>query len=283
MKPEEPNEVGNPLQSTSDQSVLSLEDTINALGRSFASHPGFIIDAGFEILHADWPAYPRGHGIRSTLSALAEYPQNTKFFPIDNIDQCTLFALGEKPKQDPHGPQHLHVAVWDDDLRVFALARYVEGIRDEGEFLGFPDGSMQLTQKGVGGATIDALLGPALESLEEEILIHLHEARYDTAVREASLRVEVAMRRASGLSDHGRRLVEKCFGESGVLVPKGITNPRRQTLRNLFHAYFKYVRNEFAHSLPPVDMLTACTLVRRSAALLMVIQAVNRTEPTARP
>jgi hypothetical protein len=130
------------------------------------------------------------------LSALAEHPGNTRFFPIDNIDQCTLFAVGEKPKQDPYGVQHLHVAVWDDDLRACALARYVEGIHDEGEFLSFPDGSMQLTPKGVKGATIDALLGPALDSLEDEILDHLHEARYDTAVREASLRVEVALRRA---------------------------------------------------------------------------------------
>src|SRR5262249_35060443 len=66
---------------------------------------------GFEILHADWPAYPRGHGIRSTLNALAEYPRNTRFFPIDNIDQCTLFAVGEKPKQDPQRwwPQYLEL------------------------------------------------------------------------------------------------------------------------------------------------------------------------------
>jgi hypothetical protein len=42
MEPEERNEVGNPLQSISDQSVVSLEDTINALGRSLASYPGFM-------------------------------------------------------------------------------------------------------------------------------------------------------------------------------------------------------------------------------------------------
>ncbi len=277
METEGPNQPGNRLPSESDQSVVSLEDTIATLGRSFASHPGFMwTEVGFEILHADWPAYPRGHGITITLSALAEYPRETRFFPVDNIDQCTLFVVGEKPKEAPYGPQHLHVAVWDDDLRACASAGYVEGVRDEDEFLTFPNGSMQLTQKGVNGATIDALLGPALNSLEEDIIDHLHEARYDTAVREASLRVEIALRRASGLPDHGRRLVEKCFGEPGVLVPKGLPNPSRQMLRSVFHGYFKYVRNEYAHSLPPVDMLTACTLVRRSAVLLTVIQAVDR-------
>ncbi len=277
MEYEEPNQAGNRLRTGRDQPVISLEDAIDTLGRSFAGHPGFMwTDFAFEILHADWPAYPRGHGITITLSALAEYPRDTEFFPIDNIDQCTLFAVGEKPKQDPLGPQHLHVALWDDDLRACASGAYVEGVRDDNEFLTFPNGSMRLTQKGVNGATVDALLGPALHSLAEGVLDHLHEARYDTAVREASLRVEVALRRASGLPDHGRRLVEKCFGEPGVLVPEGLTNSGRQTLRNVFHAYFKYVRNEYAHNLPLVDMLTACTLVRRSAALLTVIQALDR-------
>lgn len=279
MEPEEPNRPEDTLPSADDQPIVSVEDAIAALGRSFSTHPGFMwTDAGFEILHANWPAYPRGHGAMVALSVLAEYPRETRFFPIDNIDRCTLFVVGEKPKDAPHGPQHLHVALWDDDLRACASARYVDGVRDDKaeEFLAFPTGYIQLTQKGVNGATINELLGPALDFTNASIIDHLHEARYDTAVREASLRVEIALREASSLSDHGRRLVEKCFGEPGLLVPKGLTNPPRQTLRNVFHGYFKYVRNEYAHSLPPVDMLTACTLVRRSAALLTVIQVMER-------
>lgn len=276
MEPEESNRPGDLPPSGDD---VSFEETIATLGRSFSTHPGFMwTDTGFEILHADWPAYPRGHGATVTLRVLAEYPRETRFFPIDNIDRCTLFVVGEKPKETPHGPQHLHVAVWDDDLRACTSARYIEGVRDDEaeEFLAFPAGYIQLTHKGVNGATINELLGAALASTDSSIIDHLHEARYDTAVREASLRVEIALRQASGLSDHGRRLVEKCLGELGVLVPKGLANPPRQTLRNVFHGYFKYVRNEYAHSLPPVDMLTACTLVRRSAELLTVIQAMER-------
>jgi hypothetical protein len=266
-----------------DQSIISLDETITALGRSFASHPGFMwTHDGWEVIHADWPAYPRGHGIRITLAALGEYPRDTRFFPIDNIDQCTLFVVGDKPEQDPSGPQHLHVAVWDVDLRASALARYIEGVRGEEDYLTFPERFMQLTPKGVNAATTNALLGQALDVLADDIIDHLHEARYDTAVREASLRVEIALRSASGLSDYGRRLVEKCFGERGVLIPEGLTNPNRQLLRNAFQGYFKYVRNEYMHSLPPVDMLTACTLVRRSAALLTVIQGMDRTRASRR-
>ncbi|MBI3611154.1 MAG: hypothetical protein HY204_10705 [Nitrospirae bacterium] len=125
MERKEPNQASDRLPSGRDQAAVSLGDVIDTLGRSFASHPGFMwTGSRFEILHADWPAYPRGHGITITLRVLAEYPRDTEFFSIDSIDQCTLFAVGEKPKQDPYGLQHLHVAVWDDDLRACASAGY---------------------------------------------------------------------------------------------------------------------------------------------------------------
>jgi hypothetical protein len=278
MESENSNDPRDSLKQSLDRPGDSLPDAIASLRQIFASHPGFMwTDSGFEVLHADWPAYPRGHGIATALTALAEYPRGTKFFPIDKIDQCTLFVIGDKPKENPLGSQHLHVAIWDDDLRGCASAQFVEGVRDEGkdEFLTFPDGFIQLAEKGVDVAIINALLGPAANSLQHEIIEHLYDARYHSAVREASLGVEIALRSASGLPDHGRRLVEKCFGEDGALVPKELTNASRQTLRNAFHGYFKYVRNEYAHNLPPVDMLTACTLVRRSAALLAAIHAME--------
>ena len=44
----------------------SLEDLIPSLAEHFATHPGFMWQAvGFEGLHADWPAYPLGHGVHA--------------------------------------------------------------------------------------------------------------------------------------------------------------------------------------------------------------------------
>src|SRR5262245_43908333 len=233
MKPEKPTEAADQVTSGGGQNASSLEDAIETLGRSFVDHPGFMwTSTGLEVLHAEWPAYPHGHGLTFPSHALAECPQGTLFFPIDSIDQCTLFAVGEKPRQDPYGSQHLHIAAWNKDLRGLAAAGHLDGVRDEGEVLSFPTGSMELTQKGLHAATIDMLLGPEVQLLGDDLLLHLHEGRFDTAIREASLRVEIALRRASGLSEHGRRLVETCFGEAGVLVPQSMTKATRQTLRN---------------------------------------------------
>jgi hypothetical protein len=232
-------------------------------------------ETGFQVLHAKWPAYPKAHGVRTALTVLAEFPRKTRFFPIDNIDRCSLFVVGDKPKGDAFAAEHLHVAVWDDDLRECMSRGYIEGVREDGEYVTFPNESMCLTDKGLRGATIDALLGAALDVLDEQVVDYLHDARYDTAVREAALRVELALRHASGLKDNGRKLVDKCFGEKGVLMPQALINAERLNLRNAFRAYFKYVRNEYAHALPPVDMLTASVLVRRSALLLAVIRELD--------
>jgi len=86
-------------------------------------HPGFMqYDAGtFDVLHADWPVYPAGHGWQLALRSLAVFPPNVRFRPIDDIDKCLLFvAAGTgsclEPKGDLHDPRWFHVAVWHDDL-----------------------------------------------------------------------------------------------------------------------------------------------------------------------
>ena len=109
-----------------------------------------------------------------------------------------LFVVGTEPKGDPFASKYIHVAVWDDDLRACAASRYIEGVRDDDDYLEFPSGSIRLTHKGIGAATVNALLGSELRTIEPDLLELLHEGRYETAVREACVRVEVALKRASG-------------------------------------------------------------------------------------
>jgi hypothetical protein len=264
------SENGSPIAQT------GLDKAVADLASEFVSHPGFMwTDSGFEVLHADWPAYPRGHGLEICLQSLVEYPTDTRFFPIDNIDWCTLFVVGEKPKEDRFGSQHLHVAVWDEDIRECAARGFIEGVRTDDEFLDFPRDFLEVTPEGRRAALIDLLLGSMAGVLGRQILDFLYDTQYDSAVREASIMVEMQLRRLSASSDHGRRLIEKCFGKAGVLVPNGMTNANRLLVLNTFTAYFKYVRNEYAHSLPTLDMLTAAVLIRRSAALLTAIHALE--------
>jgi hypothetical protein len=117
------------------QTVSKLENMICSLGQSISSHPGFMwTGSGFEVLHADWPAYPRVHGVKSALNSLAEFPHDTKFFKIDKIDNCTLFVAGPKPEKDRFNQKYFHVAIWDEDLRICVSEKYIDGINEDLEF-----------------------------------------------------------------------------------------------------------------------------------------------------
>jgi len=95
-----------------------LVAAVRDIAAAFAHHPGFMwTESGFEVLHVDWPAYPIAHGLRAALYTLADYPTSTRFFAVDNIDACTLLSVNRKLQTNARNPEHLWVAVWDEDLR----------------------------------------------------------------------------------------------------------------------------------------------------------------------
>jgi hypothetical protein len=102
---------------------------------SIFDHPGFMYygDFGIEVLHADWPAYPAGHGRNTAIKALAVFPSDVRFIQIDDIDQCLLFvATGSGSCLDPKGdltdPKWFHVAVWRDDLNELHKQGLISGV-----------------------------------------------------------------------------------------------------------------------------------------------------------
>lgn len=102
---------------------------------SIFDHPGFMEyeGGGIEVLHADWPVYPGGHGWSIALRSLAVFPSNVRFVQISDIDQCLLFvAIGSgsclEPKGDLYDPKWFHVAVWRDDLRELHERGLVSGV-----------------------------------------------------------------------------------------------------------------------------------------------------------
>ena len=264
---------------SSDQiqkSIPELEGLITTFAASFSSHPGFMLtDVGFEVLHADWPAYPIGHGLRPALQTLAEFPFGTRFWELDQIDQCCLFIVGHKPDDNAFASHFFHVAVWNDDLRDCGRRGYVAGIQDEGTHFYFPDGAMTLTGRGAQAALIHELTRDVAADLLAKIESHLFSEQYDTAVREVTICVELAMRCATNSSLHGMHLVDHCFGKQGVLVPSSLPNNLRLGLRTMFRTYFSYVRNEYAHEFPPTDAVTACRIVRRSGDLIRVLEVLK--------
>ena len=249
-----------------------------ALAAKFRSHPGFMwTDVGFEVLHADWPAYPIGHGLRPALQTLAEFPFGTRFWKLDQIDKCCLFIVGRKPDNDAFASHLFHVAVWDDDLRDCGRRGYVGGIQDEGTHFYFPDGAITLTDNGAQAVLIHELTRDVDTDLLSKIEGHLFSKQYDTAAREAAICVELAMRRATNSSLHGMQLVDHCFGNRGVWIPSSLPNNLRLGLRTMFRTYFSYVRNEYAHDFPPTDAITACRIVRRSGDLIRLLEVLKST------
>src|SRR5262245_60340752 len=138
---------------TKRDSPHSLDNVIQSLAEHFSTHPGFMwTTGGFEVLHADWPAYPPGHGIRITLRVLTAFPPGPPLYRVDDIDQCSLFVVGRRPDKNPFDSRYIHIALWDDDLASCAKQGFVEGVYDDGEFLQVKGEYAALTPEGAHAA-----------------------------------------------------------------------------------------------------------------------------------
>ena len=102
---------------------------------SIFAQPGFLEYGGLaiEVLHADWPAYPGGHGWRLALRSLLVFPSIVRFLVLGDIDQCLLFvSVGSGSCLEPTGDlrdlKWFHVAVCRDDLRELPERGLISGV-----------------------------------------------------------------------------------------------------------------------------------------------------------
>jgi hypothetical protein len=266
--------MGNNEESNEKQKDR-LEKAIDFFAAGFTDHPGFMwTNTGFEVLHADWPAYPNGHGYKQVLATLAEFPTDVEFYPVDNIDRCTLFVADKIPKNEPYNKNLYHIAIWNEDLRECADRNLIEGISISGEYIEYPLGYISVSPAGAHAVLLNELtsgINPSIINQVEDLL-HLH--HYDDAVRRATVYLENRLRIAINGDnlDYGEGLLRKCFGENALLFPQGLPNTRRVEIRASFRRLFKYVRNDFAHNLRSMDVITAIRLLRRSSHLLDLLR-----------
>lgn len=270
-----------------DAAVESITKIIDGMAAHLIDYPGFMwTGGGFEVLHADWPAYPSGHGLRNALATLADFPSETKFFPIDNIDQCTLFVVGEVPRGQEHDEKRYHIALWNEGIIELANRDFINDVlvadkQFEFAFLDYPDGYISLTYQGENAILVYELafnIHPAIIERVEDFLFSHH---YDTAVREATILLEMRMRQAVKSEKIGQDLIDECFGERGKLFPPIMPNPARLEIRAVFRRLFKYVRNEFAHNLNPstfksLDLVATTRLLRRCSELAKVLETLEK-------
>jgi len=282
--PEE-SDPGVVKRQPSDESAF-VADAVRDLATAFAHHPGFMwTESGFEVIHADWPAYPIAHGVRAALYTLADYPPSTKFYSVDNIDACTLFSVNRELQTSARNPEHLWAAVWDDDLRELSRSGLVDGIANlDDDLLGFPDKFIEVSPAGRRLALVYELTA----GVHPEILAHvddfLRSERFDTAVREASILVEQTLRDSVLSSKQGSKhqsaqeLVNAFFVNQRNRVLQSLTNTSLLQMKAEFLKFFAYVRNEFAHRLADIDVVTASRLLRRCSRLLRAVELIRQED-----
>lgn len=255
----------------------SLLQFIDSMASHFLDHPGFMWTGdGFEVLHADWPAYPIGHGIRNALSRFADFPLDTQFSAIDNIDQCTLFIVKGIRHGGEYDKRNYHIALWDEDIRKLAQNNFISGVTIVEDELEYHEDHISLIDKGVKATLFYELaydIHPEIVALVEEFILM---GRYDTAIREADLLLEMRLREATGTKDFGQKLVDKCFGEDGLLLPASLPNSSRLEMRAIFRRFFNYVRNDFAHNFSSISLVTTVRLLRRCSRLLELVAKLKK-------
>jgi hypothetical protein len=251
-----------------DPVITAVKD----LAAAFGHHPGFMwTESAFEVLHADWPAYPLAHGLRAALYTLADYPASTRFFNVDNIDACTLFSVNRKLLASARNPEHLWVAVWDDDLKELSRLQLVDGISGDDEgFLSFAGGCLEVSSAGRRLALVYELTAGVHPEILDRVDEFLRLGRFDTAVREASILVEQALRSCVPHPKHqsATEVVKALFERQANDILQSVPSATVMQMKAEFLKFFAYVRNEFAHRLGEVDVVTASRLLRRCSRLL---------------
>jgi len=98
---------------------------------SLLDHPGFLgcTSRGVIAIHADWPAYAIEHGAAYALERLGQFPVGTRFFAIDDIDQCLLLRVDRSGEyKDDFDHRLFHVALWHEDILDLFSNAWVEGV-----------------------------------------------------------------------------------------------------------------------------------------------------------
>lgn len=267
------------------KSTSDLAKVVKALVEEFSSQPGFMLtDEGFVVLHADWPAYPLQGGYKAALTSLADAGRH--FFPIDRIDECTLFLADKDPTslQNKFSEDLIHVAVWDVDLKELAFRGFIDGVQGiEENSLSFFRDSITITQKGYDAFFIHEFTNDVEPALLSRVEPFLYLARYDTVIREASVILEDSLRDLAGAGDEvfGLALVDKCLGRKAQLLAGAFANSERLWLRQEFRLYFKFVRNPFSHGTRNSDLLTCSRLLSRCSRLLRVVESFRKMKDAA--
>lgn len=267
------------------------------------------------MIHADWPIYPAGHGIRPALESLGNFPKGTKFFRIDDIDQCDLLVADfSKNTDDAFDYQNFHVAIWHEDLIELHEQGLIVGMRPitayEGavEYYEFAKSIPSLWKDGkyiMPEPTREMFDEPDKAELQIVDGISLSEEGYQQLVDFSSTPKEpfysslesrigpliqigyydTAVREGCLLiecklkditgTDSYGQALVDCFFKQWKDSESGYATASWKILRGELRTIVKFLRNYYAHNCVVVDAKQAYAMLARISRILVALDAVN--------
>ncbi|HLY20848.1 MAG TPA: hypothetical protein VKT83_00105 [bacterium] len=235
---------------------------------------------------------------------------------IDQCTLFVCARYGTKFPKAPFDLDFFHVAVWDEDLLELhcrglvaglsvltayqAAFAYYEKVKDmitssgarlfplnqpgprPDEYDEYPQ-EVRVAEAGlaVTDAGMDMLssLARPIDSLDEQIRNRVKPILlipfYDTVVREASVILETRLRDIVHSASYGQNLVKEYY--ELVCKQDGGSSAFLKVLRGELRTIFKFVRNDFAHSLKEITESQCSALLDRISRAL---ESVNQIHPT---
>jgi hypothetical protein len=177
---------------------------------------------------------------------LSQYPEGTTFGVLDSAGAFIPLDL-TPPLEDPD-EMYPSVAVLEDS-------------------------GLTVTEKG--HSVMHELLKEEKNNIRKDLLDYVEPlieiGYYDTAIREASLQVEIKVKRAIGSNAYGDALIRQFFAP--LLRSNKLVKSQLKIARTELRAIFKFIRNEYMHNFKVIDIDQSYVI------LLRISKALDRIEP----
>ena len=130
----------------------------------------------------------------------------------------------------------------------------------------------------LGWATLGSLLAAKRDSLHSSIKLRalpiVSTGQLDSAVREASLLVEVRMRAILRSEKYGQKMIDELYGV--MASSRTFTSASVKTFIIDARTAFRFVRNEYMHTLQELTFEQCLALLARMSRLLATLDEIDR-------
>jgi len=222
----------------------------------------------------DWPSGPKS-SFEDTIEELADFPKETKFYKIESNNVATLFSVDQVLPKMHSAYNSFFVAIFNKCFSEgVQLNTFTDCVIDK-NVIHFPLGYFRITDNGhrlstLSRLTLEMTIHPIIDEVYELIVF----GKYDTAIREASVRLENRIRVLCSASDKlfGINLIKELFKNAPVTEETHEIHLKYQEKE--FRKFFSYVRNKFAHNVVNTDMATTICLIAKCSTLYLNLHAV---------